>query len=574
LEHLFQVLVQRNFTPTNLLVGAPDNSAIRVVLLQHSGAVVAGPAAIGNADQDAAHRQHLAFLELVSGMQPAPALVATPEYSTPWSVIEAALAQGLQPAEGVIWLLGCESATPAYLKDLIAKHPGVFWHSEIDTLVAGNKVFVDPLVMMFRGVSSDGSARTLALALQFKTTPMGGGEGQIERDHMIPGTKQYILRSIAGNQIALATILCSDALAFKHFDLLEHLYWPYLVIHLQCTKNVYRDILRSYRQNIYTRNEGLRYSCLTLNWAKGTTVDGAPADPWTFGGSAIYFRPDKRKYDSEPRQTDAVIDRSHKAGIYLHFCKEHESAAYFFANPALIFDFYTTKHDQTDAVGAQDRAGISDPTTYAWDGTTWVPAQVDDGVSSVFAAAGIQSLVALQDRPAARERLLAFSIGAIPLTLPWHQPAGFTSYQATSGSEVPRGSCALLRSDQVQEVDHAASRFHVLESEIIVNRLTQPVEFSDLEGKVPSLAMYQDERGVYASNLCAEGQPVHAAVIFLGDKSAPLSHAFFDEFVSKIKPNRAAIWFRESNELKCIATPARKISDDQHDRRSILKEDE
>src|SRR5690349_20395876 len=104
-EGLFELLEAEGFDPVDLELARPDSASARVAFLQHQGDVVADATRIGNANQANAHSQHLAFFKLVSHMKPAPALVATPEYSTPWSVIDALLNDGnLLPADGAIWM--------------------------------------------------------------------------------------------------------------------------------------------------------------------------------------------------------------------------------------------------------------------------------------------------------------------------------------------------------------------------------------------------------------------------------------------------------------------------------------
>jgi predicted amidohydrolase len=43
-------------------------------------------------------------------------LVVTPEYTTPWEVVEAVARGDYRPPQGSLWALGCESIAPAALE--------------------------------------------------------------------------------------------------------------------------------------------------------------------------------------------------------------------------------------------------------------------------------------------------------------------------------------------------------------------------------------------------------------------------------------------------------------------------
>jgi hypothetical protein len=91
----------------NVLV--PNESNYKALLMQPHGVIEASAAGVHNRDRNLAHLQFGKFLDDARETQAD--LAVTPEYSMPWKTLVAAIKQGIVPAKGSFWALGCESIT-------------------------------------------------------------------------------------------------------------------------------------------------------------------------------------------------------------------------------------------------------------------------------------------------------------------------------------------------------------------------------------------------------------------------------------------------------------------------------
>jgi len=120
-----QILSDAGLAAPDLRVLNPNHENYTALLLQPEGDIEADANGVRNADQVLARRQYAAFLSQAASEQTA--VVVTPEYSMPWQVIEDSLQAGIAPAEGALWVLGCESITIGNLnafRDRMAKSIG------------------------------------------------------------------------------------------------------------------------------------------------------------------------------------------------------------------------------------------------------------------------------------------------------------------------------------------------------------------------------------------------------------------------------------------------------------------
>jgi hypothetical protein len=100
-------------------------------------------------------------------------IAVTTEYSMPWEVLVEAIKAGHVPAEGKLWVFGCESTRYSDLEALreeLAPSATLLFES----LQADPARFIDPLAYVFTTTPTQGggAARTVLL-VQFKTHPMG-----------------------------------------------------------------------------------------------------------------------------------------------------------------------------------------------------------------------------------------------------------------------------------------------------------------------------------------------------------------------------------------------------------------
>lgn len=97
----------------------PKREFYRAMLLQPQGKLIGNSSRIGHADQVAAASMCSSFLKKANESHAD--LVITPEYCTPWSVIDDVVSGSILPPHGTLWVLGCESLTPNELREVEAK---------------------------------------------------------------------------------------------------------------------------------------------------------------------------------------------------------------------------------------------------------------------------------------------------------------------------------------------------------------------------------------------------------------------------------------------------------------------
>jgi len=104
-----QLLSDAGLAAPDLRVLTPNVENYTALLFQPQGDIEADTNGVRNADQALASQQHAAFLADAVAQQVAIAI--TPEYSTPWQVLESCLRAGTVPADNALWVVGCESIT-------------------------------------------------------------------------------------------------------------------------------------------------------------------------------------------------------------------------------------------------------------------------------------------------------------------------------------------------------------------------------------------------------------------------------------------------------------------------------
>ncbi|MDB5870596.1 MAG: hypothetical protein JWQ07_38 [Ramlibacter sp.] len=282
----------------------------RAALLQPDGVIEANQNRVGHHDATAGRSLCSSFLGVASDTKAD--LAVAPEYCVPWSVIDDVVAGSRRPHLGGIWVLGCESITPADIETLDARYNQrddlVFLRQPLDPRQVAQKRYLDPLLYVFWGSDPSGK-NVLCLLVQFKTVACRDYR-DVEQTSLCLGSVVYVFNSGEG-KIRLMSIICSDA--FEFTPLVERSHRDCLLIHIQLNPKPAHADYAAYRARLISVGSNSNVELICLNWArnvKEVQAHGALVEWRNVAGSAWYVPPSKFGADS------ASIDALHKKGLY------------------------------------------------------------------------------------------------------------------------------------------------------------------------------------------------------------------------------------------------------------------
>lgn len=116
----------------------PDGQLFDVMAIQPAGNLVYRSDFVGHANGEEAVVYFTKYFQL--SQQAQPDIVLTPEYSCPWEALIASMKER-PPNSGKVWVVGCESISPASLATLIEQNPTFCWIHE--DLPQGRPGFLD-----------------------------------------------------------------------------------------------------------------------------------------------------------------------------------------------------------------------------------------------------------------------------------------------------------------------------------------------------------------------------------------------------------------------------------------------
>lgn len=520
-----------------LAVLHPDANPYAVAVLQPLENICATPEAIQNERQESAHSKHSAFLRLASEQQPD--LAITPEYSTPWKVIEESIGTGCVPKEGKLWVLGCESTTPDELEELTKNQPNVKWIVAKSTRT-GKQSFLDPICYLFRATDAAGKTHVV-ISVQFKEQPMSDPIHNLERDYMMPGTECFILRNDE-NSIYLVTLICSDALAFKESVLPQSVHIPYLILHPQLNRDPRYNAFKAYRNDAYLNNRD-KQEFLCVNWARGFCVSGyAPSE---FGGSGYYLKSDALTLNDER------INENHNKGLYYTICQENRSNIYFFNYCEHIFLFQTTKPSQAQALGVlQRRTGPEMIRVFCWNAgsSNWEETPPNDGFVELCARVR-DDLSPLSDAEMDclnKERLLALSNGVIKSSRnhKWYEPIQLLSFGIKEDEVVRR--MTFVQDPDLEAYDYryrAILNFSKLRNQILPALPFFPKSIAHFHS---NCRIDYPINGSFNHNLLNLGDGSKATVAYVGRKPQTEVDRAYKELYDVLEDNdrlRLVVWY-------------------------------
>ncbi len=288
----------------------PAREPYRAILLQPTGVVEANDVRVGHADSALGHALCSGFLSFAA--QGHSDLAVAPEYCVPWSVVQEIVVGQHRPPRGAIWVLGCESISPADFQALAQQYNAsgdcVFHHEPLDARQAAQRRYVDPLLYIFWVQDQDGQP-VLFLLAQLKTVACRDNR-DVEQTSLCLGETVYAFnRGI--NSMSLISIICSDAFDFtEHIDAIHS---NCLLIHIQLNPKPAHTDYAAYRTRLCSVGTNSHVELLCLNWAKNiqeVKAAGKYADWNNVAGSAWYAPPAKFSAD------DGHIDSLHRGGLY------------------------------------------------------------------------------------------------------------------------------------------------------------------------------------------------------------------------------------------------------------------
>jgi hypothetical protein len=351
------------------------------LLCQPDGTIHASAARIGNSDGRGVLPMYRAFLNHAVDSQAQ--LAITPEYSMPWALVREILAGAARPPLGSLWVLGCESITPAELDALqleleINGNSGVrLIHEPFDPQRKAQKVFVDPIVFVFWAVDG-ASADVLCLLVQFKTV-VSRDPDHAELQSLYLGTDVYKFTAHAGD-VSLLALICSDAFEFTDALVNEHCN-DLLLVHVQLNQRPGYVDYSAYRSRLFSVASNNNIEVVCLNWAADVLVEGG-ASPWnSIAGSAWYIAP------RGVTTVDADVNQLHHDGMYYSVVGERWQAFYLNYGPHTLL----LRKQAVFARGPQVLAPriapqVVERRVWSAKGAAWTAVKADDGFGTFIQA--------------------------------------------------------------------------------------------------------------------------------------------------------------------------------------------
>lgn len=538
----------------------PDVDNYKVLLMQPHGEIEGSIAGVRNRDSILAGRQFGRFLDDARETQAD--LVVTPEYSMPWAVLVGAIKGGIVPAQGKLWVLGCESITYSELENLkqdLAPLATVL----CETLQPDAHRFTDPLAYVFLAPPMEGAgpARIVVL-VQFKTHPMGD-DNHFEINSMQRGTHVYRFGDV-GVSLSLVSLICSDVFDFHDVDAAA-IFDRALVIHIQLNPKPRQDQYRRYRNCLLAFN-GDATELLCLNWARDVNEwSGGLANSWhNIAGSAWYLKPNK--FD----ESDATLCANHRRGFYYTWLRPLRVHALFFNFEPATYLLEATKVAHIGVLASiSRRRGPQLTKTCIWNdaASAWVEqVAIDDGFAAVVGESGHakDEIKRIADRnPLEAERILALCAGKIGNTADWYGVRQLDSC-VINEAEIIRRLTFCQDTDQdasefrIRRLKHCAHLWDVLK---IVDRL--PPALVDLSN---GFRLEWSSDYPHQNAMSANGQ--RATVIYMGEDvsygQVEATAKTVAEFLHRTTATpsegltarqRLAVWFRGNNgDIHCFDT--------------------
>jgi hypothetical protein len=484
------VLVMRGLETPDLSLLRATHQSYRALLLQPSGPIYADMQRIGHLNLVGAAAQADAFLTLAA--QRGDQLVVTPEYFLPLRSLAKAAQDGPFPAEGALWVLGCESMTPARLasfKEHCAGYCDVIYEEDPAPAVQGN--YFDPVAYCFVTRDADKNFKRVVL-FQFKTAPSRDDHG-FENKQLRCGRTIYRFQGKDG-YIKLSTIICSDALDLgEDADANKKLSDRTVLIHIQLNPKPKQTDYRRYRNEVFRRSpDTTNCDIICLNWAQNVVQHNSPdhaPHEWKNESGSAWYLPERRcsVKDDEVANNEAkglYYTRHEKKRHVLHF--HYDEAVFALTVPKVLQDGAAV-HDVL--IGPQ----LDTRFTWNADAGTWHDSAgcPETGWSATINAspevtAAFQSLTDIKNRLHI-ERAISLSCGPHTMKDQWHRVDNLDVCRIPETEVVGRATLRLDRDATAsEERQKRISRVTVLGH--ILQTATLPPQIKDLAGGGASIS--------------------------------------------------------------------------------------
>lgn len=512
--------------------------------LQPKGDVKADANGIGSSDEVIAAIKFESFMKL--SIERNAALVVSPEYFCPWIVLRK-IGSEFIPSINALWVIGLASITVELLNNFVGENNQIKW---VFSLPAGTpEKFLNPLAYIFRTEDDTGNLQTVVL-LQFKTKPMVDTTLQLERRHMLEGNKIYQFRNSA-NSIHLSSIICSDALDFdptSFFPQWPHL--PHILIHPQLNPNPIHTLFRDYRTR-WSRLQGDKKQVITLNWARGSQINGNTSNIEEFGRSCFYTK-------DNPIFGIGDHVSNHGSGFYYSYDKDRVHA--FYLNfEEFVFETQIGKVGRSNVNAASANLACPSVIAYSWNQSNWVRAtNVDNGYSTNCAWQG-NVLTPLKNKNLTeidKEIVINRSTGSLKGSVKdFHL---VRSVNPMDGEQLRRITFAQ---DQSLESREYRQRVNTLFRELCMTVLTTPANFPkniSFCASNPNLSIFD---GLF--NL-SNGTSDFAIVCYLGHVSSDEADKIYSEICGLIHSSdrrKICVWFHDDNGVRSKVENRVQIND-------------
>lgn len=506
---------RRLSNPTLEVLQATEKS-YRALLFQPSGPFVGNASRIGPADMGFADRQASALLEMAT--KQGHHLVVTPEYYLPIKTLLDCVQGDRFPASDAIWVLGCESMTPAQLAEFktSAESAGncrVFY--EDDEAAPAQGTYFDPVAYCFLSKDKDTGEEQRVILIQFKTIS-SKDEHYFENRVLRTGKVVYQFRG-QDNRLALSAIICSDAFNIaEDNDVLLKLTENSTLLHIQLNPKPRNVEYLKYRVETFCRHERTsNCDIVCLNWAENIGFleqEGGRELNWNNEAGSAWYLPNDRA-SSE----DALVEQNERNGLYYSWHRRNRHVLHFHYAPA-VFEFSVPKVVHT---GRQLHAVSTGPkldARYVWDDTNaWVSqaSWADTGLTQLFGcdAKVTTAFTALaKDESRLRiERAVALSCGLTSGKDDWYGAGKLKSLEMSDDEITKRLTVRLERNEQSDTTRHDQLQSVSALHEILAT-MQLPLQIRNLSGG--GAQVYWSRKSPH-TNIIKDGvEPAHVA--FLG----------------------------------------------------------
>ncbi len=546
------LLVARGLSNPALEVLKPSEQSYRALLLQPAGPILADNQRIGPFDLPAAAERSRKLLALAK--QRGDHLVVTPEYFLPLATLAHCVEGEVFPAPGALWVLGCESMTPAVLEKFKQEASGycdVIYESDDAAAVQGT--YYDALAYCFVTKDSDEAIKRVVL-FQFKMRP-SRDDHFFENQNLRVGGTVYQFRG-QDELLSLSAIICSDAFAVGEDESVRRqLTDRATLIHIQLNPKPRHVDYRKYRTETFSKSpEMTNCDIICLNWAQNIVqhddAHGQGAKWKNIGGSAWYLPLGRCSTD------DHEVERNERKGLYYSVLNKRRHVLFFHYDEA-VFALTVPKILQIGIAVQDNKLGPQLDVRFTWCETqaSWIEdhAVPDTGLAALLsqdeAVASAFSHLKNVDSRLAVERAVSLSCGPHNITESWHRVNHLDSCQMHDDEIVPRTTFCLdlcveastIRFDRVQKV---ATLSHILATESL------PPQIRDLADGGAAVGWNQASPN---TNVFKDGRKP-ALVAYLGPQPLPsllkgLCDAAFELLRREngVHRNRVAVCYRKTN---------------------------